>query len=121
MFDLLYGMGVALSPTPIMVAIVMLFTGRARNNSLAFLAGWVFGLVVLGLIISILVQAGIILLQGTSAASRPVLTILLGMAMTVLGLWQLRRRSSDSPAEVPGWAGKAEEPECWQECLPGRR
>lgn len=36
--------GVAISPIPIIAVILMLFSDRARANSLAFLIGWVVGI-----------------------------------------------------------------------------
>ncbi len=38
-------LGVAISPIPIIAVILMLFSGRAKQNSLAFMLGWVVGIV----------------------------------------------------------------------------
>ena len=38
-------LGVAISPVPVIAVILMLFSERAKQNSLAFLAGWVVGIV----------------------------------------------------------------------------
>ena len=43
--------GVALSPIPIVAVILMLGTPRARANGPAFAAGWVAGLVTVGVIV----------------------------------------------------------------------
>jgi hypothetical protein len=43
--------GVALSPVPIVAVILMLGTPRARSNGPAFAAGWVAGLVTVGVIV----------------------------------------------------------------------
>src|SRR5664279_4391859 len=43
---MLLGLAVAASPFPIIPAILLLFTPRARATSLGFLAGWVIGIVV---------------------------------------------------------------------------
>ncbi len=46
--------GVAGSPIPVIAVILMLFSGRARQNSLAFLVGWVVGIAAtLGILIAI--------------------------------------------------------------------
>ena len=51
------GVGVALSPIPIIGVVLMLATPRARSNSLAFLAGWIAGLAVVGTVV-LLVSSG---------------------------------------------------------------
>ena len=38
--------GVAISPVPIIAVILMLFTHRAKPNSMAFLGGWILGLAI---------------------------------------------------------------------------
>ena len=40
--------GVALSVVPVIFVILMLFTKRAKTNSVAFLGGWLLGLAVAG-------------------------------------------------------------------------
>ncbi|MGA7690118.1 MAG: GAP family protein [Jiangellales bacterium] len=39
-----YAMGIAISPIPIAAVILMLFSGRARSNSVSFLAAWIAGI-----------------------------------------------------------------------------
>ena len=106
--DLFYATGVALSPTPIMIVMVLLFSGRARNNSLAYLAGWMVGLVALGLFILWLVRAEIILFSSHTVA-HPVVTILLGIGLIIFGRrqWELRKTSPKS--EVPPWLDTVEQ------------
>ena len=43
--------GVALSPLPIVAVVLMLVTPRGRANGLAFVAGWIAGLAVVGAIV----------------------------------------------------------------------
>ena len=43
--------GVAISPVPIIAVILMLFTPRAKANSLGFLLGWIVGLGVAGTVV----------------------------------------------------------------------
>ena len=40
--------GVAISPVPIIAVILMLFTGKARSNSVSFVTGWLLGLLLAG-------------------------------------------------------------------------
>jgi hypothetical protein len=46
-----FGVGVALSPVPIIAVVLMLGTPRARVNGPAFVAGWIVGLAVVGVIV----------------------------------------------------------------------
>src|SRR4051812_20410600 len=52
------GVGVALSPLPIVGVILMLPTPRARPNAVAFLAGWIVALAGVGAIV-LLISSGI--------------------------------------------------------------
>jgi hypothetical protein len=40
--------GIAISPIPIIAVVLMLTTPRAKANGLAFLAGWLLGLGIVG-------------------------------------------------------------------------
>ena len=95
--------GIALSPVPIAAVILMLFSTRARANGLAFVAGWVVGLAVVG---------GAILLFGgdaagstsdPSAASSWVKAIL-GVLLLAVAVrqWRGRPGADDEPA-APKW------------------
>ena len=46
-----FGIGVALSPVPIIAVVLMLATPQGRGNGLAFLAGWIVGLAAVGTVI----------------------------------------------------------------------
>jgi hypothetical protein len=46
-----FGVGVALSPVPIIAVVLMLGTPRARVNGPAFVVGWVVGLAAVGTIV----------------------------------------------------------------------
>jgi hypothetical protein len=48
---LAFGVGVALSPVPIITVVLMLATPEGRINGPALLAGWVVGIAVLGTIV----------------------------------------------------------------------
>jgi len=50
------GIGVAVSPFPIIAVILMLLTKRAKSNAPAFLAGWVVGLAVVGVIVLLILN-----------------------------------------------------------------
>lgn len=52
------GVGVAVSPVPIIAVVLMLGTPRGSANGPAFVLGWVFGLVVVGTIVLLASSAG---------------------------------------------------------------
>ncbi len=96
--------GVAVSPIPIIAAILMLLSPKARATSLGFLGGWVVG---------IAVAAGVFTLLGSAIpeadpdASRPIagtIKLLLGAGLLLLALRQWRSRPSDGEeVQLPTW------------------
>lgn len=96
--------GVAISPVPIIAVVLMLFTKKAKSNSLAFLLGWVIGLTIVGLIV--LYIAGT---QDLSPASGPstaasTIKLLLGLLLLFLAAkqWKKRPLPGEEP-EMPKW------------------
>jgi len=96
--------GVAISPVPIIAVILMLFTKKAKSNSLAFLLGWVLGLTIVGGIV--LYIAGT---QDLSPGSEPstaasAIRLLLGLLLLFLAAkqWKKRPRPGEEP-EMPKW------------------
>ena len=96
--------GVALSPIPIIAVILMLFSGRARANSLAFLFGWIVGIVI--------VCAFFVWLAGTqdlSTGGQPStlsswIKVGLGVLLFLVGLKQWRSRPEPgAEVKLPGW------------------
>ena len=79
-------LGVAISPIPIVAAILILLSPRARVTSTGFLLGWVLGIVVAATVFTLL--AGIIP-EDDAGASRPVsgtIKLLLGPLLLLLAL-----------------------------------
>ena len=68
---------VAASPVPIIAVILILFTPKARSNSVAFLFGWVLGLTVVG---------SIVLIAGDCASDDSGASPTSGVVKLVLGL-----------------------------------
>ena len=89
---------VAISPLSIIPAVLVLHTPRPKPTSLAFLAGWVFGLAALT---AIFVEVSS-LLSGLNKAPTWAswLRIVIGIALIVFGVfrWLTRKRSAHSPA-----------------------
>jgi hypothetical protein len=100
-----FAIGIALSPMAIAAIILMLFTPKARSNSLAFLAGWALGLALVGVGVLVLVNAGVSMLDGSSQS------IDLGIVKFVFGVllfvaaymeWRGRTPQGEEP-EMPKW------------------
>jgi threonine/homoserine/homoserine lactone efflux protein len=98
------GVGVALSPVPIIAVVLMLGTPRARANGPAFVLGWIAGLAVAGTVI-LLVSSG----AGASEEGDPaewvgVLKIVLGLFLLLVAArtWQVRPHGG-AEAGLPKW------------------
>jgi threonine/homoserine/homoserine lactone efflux protein len=99
--------GVAISPIPIIAVILMLFSGRARQNSLGFLVGWIAGIVV-----AMSVLIGIASTQDLSTGGQPSDTsswikLVLGLLLMVAALGQWRKRPKPGEeATMPAWMSR---------------
>ncbi len=94
------GLVVALSPLTIIPAVLVLHTPRPRPTGLAFLAGWLIGLVALtGVFLELSNLIGGIGRKPPGWASW--LRILIGVALIGFGIyrWSMRRKSE----HMPGW------------------
>lgn len=96
---------VAISPLSIIPAVLVLQTPRPRPTSLAFLGGWVFGLV--ALTAAFVAASGAL---GGMHSSPPTwaswLRVVLGSALILFGIyrWLTRRRHTESPAWMRAFA-----------------
>ena len=97
-----FGVGVALSPLPIVAVVLMLATPRGRTNGPAFLLGWLVGLVVVGTVV-LLVASGASASDGGAPASWVGwLKLVLGVAALLLGVRQMRGRPrGDAEPSLP--------------------
>jgi threonine/homoserine/homoserine lactone efflux protein len=98
------GVGVALSPIPIIGVVLMLATPRARQNGLAFVLGWIAGLAGAGTIV-LLVSSGADASEGGGPADWVnVLKVILGLLLLVVALkqWRGRPRPGEE-ATMPKW------------------
>jgi threonine/homoserine/homoserine lactone efflux protein len=98
------GVGVSLSPIPIIGVVLMLATPRARSNGLAFVLGWVAGLATVGTVV-LLVSSG----ADASESGQPadwvnVLKIVLGLLLLLVAVRQWRGRPhAGEEATMPKW------------------
>ena len=98
------GVGVALSPIPIVGVVLMLRTPRARSNGPAFIVGWIAGLAVVGTIVLLVSSGGDAHDEGQPADWVNVLKILLGLGVVLIGLRTWRSRPAEGQeAEMPKW------------------
>ena len=99
-----FGVGVALSPVPIIGVVLMLGTPRARSNGPAFILGWIAGLSVVGTVV-LLAASG----SDASEAGEPAdwvnwLKLGLGLLLLLVALNQWRARPTEGKdAELPKW------------------
>lgn len=99
-----FGVGVAISPIPIVGVILMLATPRARSNGLGFLTGWVLGLAGAGAIVLLVSGGADASDQGAPADWVSLLKLVLGALLVLVALKQWRGRPrADEEAELPGW------------------
>ena len=97
--------GVALSPLPIIAVILMLFTARARTNSIAFVVGWIVGLAAVGgVVLALGSSVGLESGDDASSTANGVVKLVLGLGLLALAWrsWNARRRGEEEP-EMPGW------------------
>jgi threonine/homoserine/homoserine lactone efflux protein len=99
-----FGVGVALSPIPIIAVVLMLATPKGRVNGLAFLAGWVGGLAVVGTVILLAASGGEASEAGAPAEWVSIVKLVLGALLLVLAVkqWRDRPRGNAAP-ELPAW------------------
>ncbi|KRC61424.1 hypothetical protein ASE14_11140 [Agromyces sp. Root81] len=97
-------LGIAISPIPIIAAILMLLSPKAKGTSVGFLIGWVLGIVVAVVVFTLLAS---IIPEQDPDASKPiagVIKILLGAGLLFLALKQWRGRPKDGEAAaLPKW------------------
>jgi arginine exporter protein ArgO len=91
--------GVAVSPIPIIAAILMLFSERAGSTSSGFLIGWILGIVVATAIFTAL--AGTLHSGGEPSAVASWIKIGLGVLLLLVGARQWRGRGGHH--DTPKW------------------
>jgi hypothetical protein len=97
-------LGVAISPVPIIAVILMLFSARARSNGPAFLAGWVLGLAVVGVVVLAIAGAAGAEDDAEPSTVASVVKLLLGLLLLLLAVRQWRSRPEPGQeAELPKW------------------
>ena len=98
-------LGVALSPVPVAVALLLLPTGEQPNRAPALLLGWI--LAVLLVVLVVLLAPGLESPDGVPTKPTGYLRLVLGIALLVLAArqWKLRAPPGSEP-ELPPLIGK---------------
>ncbi len=98
------GVGVALSPVPIIAVVLMLATERGRANGPAFILGWLIGLSVVGVIVLLVSSGADASESGEPAQWVSVLKLVLGVLLLLIAVREFRSRPrGDVEATLPGW------------------
>ena len=99
-----FGVGVALSPVPIIAVVLMLATPKGRVNGPAFLAGWIAGIAVLGTIVLLIASGASASKHGAPATWVSIVKIVLGVLLLLLAAKQWRGRPrGDGEPRLPAW------------------
>ena len=98
------GVGIALSPIPIIGVVLMLATPRARSNGPAFVLGWIVGLAAAGAIVLVLSSGADASKSGEPADWVSILKMVLGVLLLGVALkqWRGRPRPGEE-ASMPKW------------------
>ncbi|MET0674025.1 MAG: GAP family protein [Microbacterium pygmaeum] len=96
--------GIAISPIPIIAAILMLLSPKAKGTSVGFLLGWIVGIVAAVTVFTLLAS---VLPDSDSDGPKPVhgtIQIVLGALLLLLALRQWRSRpKAGQTAALPKW------------------
>jgi threonine/homoserine/homoserine lactone efflux protein len=97
---------IAISPLPIIAAILLLLSPRARSVASAFLVGWVLGIAVAVTVFTLVASS---IPAADPDAAKPVagvVKIVLGVLLGLLGVGQWRKRPAPgTTATPPKWMG----------------
>lgn len=96
--------GILVVPLPIAAVIVLLFSPRAKANGLAFVAGWVIGLTLVGGLTLLVADGSDVEDGGGPARWASALRLLLGVGLLFLAYrsFEKRPRPGEEPSP-PGW------------------
>jgi Sap, sulfolipid-1-addressing protein len=105
-----FAVGVAVSPIPIVAVVLMLTTRRARVNGAVFIAGWLAGLAVVGVIALSIADPADASSSGAPATWVSWLKVVLSVALILVAALQFRRRPRNGDrVELPKWMARADE------------
>ncbi|MGN6125289.1 MAG: GAP family protein [Humibacter sp.] len=96
--------GIAISPVPVIAAILMLLSPKAKSTGVGFLLGWVIGITVAVVVFTLLSS---VLPASNPDATKPiigVIDIVLGVLLLLIGIrqWRSRPGPGEEP-KLPAW------------------
>lgn len=96
--------GIALSPIPIIAAILMLLSPKAMRTAPAFAAGWLGGILLVALVVKLFVPASAAAGQGGGGTAVGVVKLVLGALFLLMaaGQWRKRPKPGETP-DLPKW------------------
>lgn len=96
--------GIAISPMPIIILLLALFTTHARINALATTVGWFVGVFGLGTLVILL---GIQPSTGTPSTTSGLINVAFGLLLLALAVQNYRKRPEPGePVKEPAWMAK---------------
>lgn len=96
--------GASLSPIPIIGVVLMLATPRGRANGMAFLVGWVFGLLIVGSIVLFVLGNSAAPDESGAQAGAGWANIALGVLLLAVARRQFAKRpAAGQQPELPAW------------------
>lgn len=96
--------GISISPMPLIIVLLSLFTSHARRNAVAATLGWFLGVFGLGALVIVL---GIQPSNGHPTTTSGILNVLFGILLLALSLQNYRNRPrAGEPVKEPEWMGK---------------
>jgi len=100
-----FAVGITLSPMAIAAIILLLFTQKARSNSVAFLAGWALGISLVGVFVLTLVNVGVSISGGGSQSlDLGIVKFVFGILLFLAAYMEWRNRSpKGAEPEMPKW------------------
>jgi threonine/homoserine/homoserine lactone efflux protein len=100
-------LGIAISPVPIIVVILILFSEKATFNGIAFLTGWIAGLLLVGALILIFVTAERAVSANAFSTSTYAIKALIGFFFLLMAFknWRDRPKKGEEP-KPPKWLAK---------------
>ncbi|MFD7844873.1 GAP family protein [Nocardia sp. NPDC059764] len=92
--------GVALSPIPVVAAILMLLSANAGRASVGFALGWVTGIVTVTGLVTAAAASGLMRSASQPSIAASVIKTVMGLLLVYIAVRQWGSRKDDS---IPGW------------------
>lgn len=103
-------LGIAISPIPVIAVIVMLFSARAKSNSIAFAATWFLAIALVGAGFIMLASGQEMIVSDEGEGGLEWVKIVLGILLLLMAAnnFKSRPKKGEKP-EMPTWLVKIEE------------